>query len=183
MITLTTDRLELRPIEPADLEELHEVFLDSAVRRFLLDDEEMPLAFTRQVIDDSIVGFESETGAGLWAVRELEQGERAPIVGFVGYREFFEPPELQLLYGLLPTVWGRGYATEASRAAIDFGFDECGFDEVIAATDPPNEASIRVMERLGFGHRVDSQRDGKPTITTRIRADEWQRLRAREQPN
>ena len=72
------------------------------------------------------------------------------MAGFVGYRPFFEPPELQLLYGLLPSYWGQGLATEAATAALAFAVQELGVKEVRAAVDVPNGPSIAVLERLGM---------------------------------
>lgn len=87
-------------------------------------------------------------GYGLWAVRETDQ---RPIIGFCGYWRFeFLTPPLQLIYGLLPSWWGLGLATEAARAMIDYGFQTVGFTEIVAATDAPNRESVRVMERLGM---------------------------------
>jgi hypothetical protein len=96
---------------------------------------------------------------GIWAVREI--GSR-PIAGFVGYRHFFEPPDLQLLYGFLPAYWRRGLAVEAARAAIRYGFEELGLPEIHAAADAPNEASARVLVRLGF---TESPQAGAPEGT------------------
>ncbi|REJ72936.1 MAG: N-acetyltransferase [Acidobacteria bacterium] len=166
---LGTGRLDLQAVRPADGDELHRLFLDPQVRRYLLDDEEMPREFVDQVIDDSDRAF-SDHGVGLFVMREKG---RERIVGFVGFREFFEPPELQLLYGLHPDVWGRGYATESSRAIIDHAFSQLAFEEVIAATDPPNNASLAVMRRLGLRDRPSVEKDGRTTLYTGIRRDQW----------
>ena len=80
----------------------------------------------------------------------LRLGDRPDVVGFVGFREFFDPPELQLLYGLLPACWGGGLATEVTTRVCDFAFRQLGFDEITAATDLPNRASSRVLQRLGM---------------------------------
>ena len=65
-------------------------------------------------VDKEIAGsrerFDS-LGCGLWSVRKHEE---AGIIGIVGYRHFFEPPELQLLYAFLPKAWGAGFASEAA---------------------------------------------------------------------
>ena len=143
---IRTERSLLRPFAAADAEDLLVLFRDEAVRRYLLDGAMVDRAWVDQEIRDSAVRF-SEGSAGLWAIRL--QGTEA-IIGFVGFRPFFDPPELQLLYGLLPAYWGRGLATEAARAVIQFGFDVAGFDRVVAATDTPNQASVRVMEALGM---------------------------------
>ena len=146
MRTLYTARASLRPFHPSDAGELLVIFQNQDVRRFLLDDTLVPLSWVEAEIAASRERFISG-GAGLWSVRLEEAG---PIVGFVGYREFFEPPQLQLLYGLLPTYWGRGLATEVAACACDFGFNELGFVEILAAIDSPHEASRAVLERLGF---------------------------------
>jgi RimJ/RimL family protein N-acetyltransferase len=49
------------------------------------------------------------------------------LIGFCAFRPFFEPPELQLLYGLLPAYWSKGLASEAARTIIAFVFEELGF--------------------------------------------------------
>lgn len=146
---LQTDRLTLTPFAEAELPELHALFTDPDVRRYLLDDLVVEEEWTADVVDKSATMF-CDLGYGLWAVRE--SGQR-PIIGFCGYWRFEQlTPPLQLIYGLLPAWWGRGLATEAARAMIDYGFQTVGFTEIIAATDPPNHASVRVMERLGMAH-------------------------------
>jgi ribosomal-protein-alanine N-acetyltransferase len=68
----------------------------------------------------------------------------------VGFREFFDPPQLQLLYGLLPEYCGRGLATEVAARICRHAFRELGFTEIAAATDVPNQASVKVLRRLGM---------------------------------
>ncbi len=143
---LRTERLVLRPFADADAEELLALFRDADVRRWLLDDTIVTADWMRDEIRDSTARFES-SGLGLWSI---VPGEGAPVVGFAGFRPFFDPPEMQILYGLLPGWWGMGLATEAARALCDHAFRDLGVTEVRAATDRPNVASIRVLERLGM---------------------------------
>ena len=109
----------------------------------------MEETWTADVVEKSMAMFR-DLGYGLWAVRET--GQR-PIIGFCGYWRFehLKHP-LQLIYGLLPAWWGMGLAAEAARTMLDYGFDTVGFIEIVAVTDPPNLASVRVMERLGMTH-------------------------------
>jgi ribosomal-protein-alanine N-acetyltransferase len=145
--TLQTDRLTLTPFAHADQSELHALFTDPDVRRYLLDELIVEEAWTVDVIDRSLTLFQ-DLGYGLWAVR---QTGRLPIIGFCGYWRFEHLPyPLQLIYGLLPAWWGQGLATEAARAGLNYGFDTVGFAEIFAATDVPNQASVRVLERLGM---------------------------------
>ncbi len=59
---------------------------------------------------------------------------------------------LQLIYGLRPAWWGQGFATVAARALLDYGSQTVGFADIVAAMYISNEASVRVMERLGMAH-------------------------------
>lgn len=130
----------------SDAKPLLDVFRDADVRRYLLDGR----AVAPEWIETEILASErrfAAGSAGLWAVRRRDD---QALLGFAGFREFFEPPELQLLYGLLPAYWGHGFATEAAEAACRFAFESLRFSEIRAAVDVPNQASIAVLARLGF---------------------------------
>jgi ribosomal-protein-alanine N-acetyltransferase len=166
---IETARLRLRPFGGGDVDELHRLFTHPDVRRYLLDDMMVP----REWVEDEVAGSRArfaESGAGLWT---LAEHGRAEIVGFVGFRPFFDPPELQLLYGLLPSHWSRGYATEAAAAAIDYGFSVLGMHEVRAATDAPNTASMAVLTRLGMRERSRSSDEARETVFFGLLASEW----------
>jgi ribosomal-protein-alanine N-acetyltransferase len=145
-MTIRTDRLVLRPLAPADEDTLYAMFRDDGVRRFLLDGKLVDRDWVRGEIKDSMRRF-AEGGFGIFLARE-------PIVdapvGFTGFRPFREPPVLELLYALYPAFWGRGLATEMSRAMIALAFDRHGLDVIDTAVDAPNVASVRVLRRLGF---------------------------------
>lgn len=144
--SLPAARLEVRPFVPSDEVELLTLFRDPDVRRYLLDDQIVDSVWVGEEIENSRLRF-AERSAGLWAVR-LDPGER--VIGFVGFRPFFDPPRLQLLYGFFPEFWGRGFASEVAEAACSWAFDHLGLAAVEAAIDRPNTASGRVLERLGF---------------------------------
>lgn len=145
-MTLTTARLTLRPFSSRDVGELHALFIAPEVRRFLLDDHIVDRGWMADEIAESDRRF-AESGAGLWSIRTAGAPK---IVGFAGFRPFFDPPRLQLLYGLLPDVWGRGFAREAAERVCRYAVDELGFAKIEAATDVPNVRSARVLEALGF---------------------------------
>lgn len=146
MMMIASERLIMLPITDGDAESLLGVFQDPAVRRYLLDDATVSLDWVKHEIASSKERFAS-TGAGLWAIRLTGT---MSIVGFVGFREFFEPPRLQLLYGLLPDYWGRGLACEAAKRVCDHAFEVLGFSRIEAAMDEENSRSIAVAERLGL---------------------------------
>jgi ribosomal-protein-alanine N-acetyltransferase len=93
------------------------------------------------------------------------------IIGFCGYWSFFEPPQIQLIYGLSAQYWSRGLATEMARAAIDYGFQECGFKVIYASADVPNKASIAVMKRLGMTYQKQEMINGKEIIFYQLNRD------------
>lgn len=171
MSRLSTARLELAPFTAADIDELHALFTDPQVRRWLLDDDLVSRAWVEEEVAASVARF-TGGGVGLWAVREVGH---EPIIGFVGYRPFFAPAELQLLYGFLPAVWGRGFATEAAAEAVRHAFETLGYEELRAATDTPNHPSIRVLERLGMREWRRSDDGPAGTIFFRLPREEWAR--------
>jgi len=143
---IDTDRLELHAFEPSLVVALHEIFMNPGVRHFLLDEAIVDREWVGREIAESqkrVAGG----GLGLWAVR-VRGGSR--WIGFTGYREFYQPPQLQLLYALLPEVWHRGLATEMAHAVIDHTWASTRMTEIRASIDEPNVASGRVLERLGF---------------------------------
>ncbi|NJN14145.1 MAG: GNAT family N-acetyltransferase [Planctomycetes bacterium] len=90
-------------------------------------------------------------GFGLWAVETLGAGAFAGFVGLTVPR--FEAPFtpcVEIGWRLLPEHWGCGYATEAARAAITFGFRDLGLGEILSFTVPANHRSRAVMERIGM---------------------------------
>lgn len=143
---IESERLCYDRFHERDRDALLALFRDEDIRRYLLDDQLVGAEWLTSEIEASEARF-TEGSLGLWSVRLDPSG---PVVGFTGFRPFFEPPALQLLYGFLRTVWGRGLATEAAGAACRTALDHMGFDRVQAAVDVPNRASVRVLERLGF---------------------------------
>jgi ribosomal-protein-alanine N-acetyltransferase len=169
---LETRRTLLRPFAGNDADALLEVFRDAGVRHYLLDDSVVPASWVADEIAASTARF-ARDGTGLWTIR---LHGAASIVGFAGFREFFEPPQLQLLYGLLPVQWGRGLATEVAARVCEHGFRDLALDPIRAAIDVPNRASAAVLGRLGF---VEIRRsdDGATAFYALGRAD-WERAAA-----
>jgi [ribosomal protein S5]-alanine N-acetyltransferase len=157
---IETARLRMRPFVTDDVDEIHRIWLDPGVRRYLWDDEAISRETAASVIDRSIASFE-KSGYGLWAV--FAHGEDS-MIGFCGYCFFHDPPQLELLYGIASPYWGKGFATEAARAMIRCGFEEHLFDRIVASTDAPNLASVRVMEKAGRTFEKRELTNGLDTI-------------------
>ena len=117
-------------------------------------------AFVRERVEPHF----AEHGFGLWAV---EVPGAAPFVGYVGLSvpgfEAHFTPCVEIGWRLGFEHWGKGYATEAARVAIEFGFSEAGLDEIVSFTVPGNRRSIAVMERLGMTHAGEFDHPRLPT--------------------
>lgn len=82
-----------------------------------------------------------------WGIYERETGE---LVGDCSLFHAEEHDAWELAYGVNRARWGRGYATEAARACVAYGFEELGLERIVADVDPANAASVRVLEKCGF---------------------------------
>ena len=143
---LQTERLSLRPLTRADENTLHRISNDPLVRVYLWDDEPVYAEAIRDLVQRSSHTFSDEC-VGQFGIR-LRGSE--DLVGFCGFVRLERMDELELAYELVPELWGRGLATEAARACVRYAFEEAGLRRVLAGADPPNVASLRVLEKLGM---------------------------------
>ncbi|MFV2089653.1 MAG: GNAT family N-acetyltransferase [Pseudomonadales bacterium] len=161
MATLATERLTLRPLIAGDVPALQLFWNDPEVRRYLWENQELSTEAVAEIVVQSETCFR-DLGAGFFAMELLSQpGE---LAGFCGYRRFEDSDQPELLYGILPEFWGQGFATEAARAVLQFGFESCGMSCVIAATDTPNQRSVQVLQRLGMSFRERREYHGLDTV-------------------
>jgi RimJ/RimL family protein N-acetyltransferase len=149
-VFLETERLRLRRLEHDDVDHLVELDSDPQVMRFINGGR----ATTRCEIENEVLPaflghYERYGGLGFWGVEEKSTGR---FVGWFHLRPAEGAPagEFELGYRLLRSAWGKGYATEGSRALIDKAFAELGVDRVVASTMVVNVASRRVMEKAGL---------------------------------
>jgi len=158
---LETERLILRPWSLDDVDALHQVWTDPLVRRYLWDDDVISRQRAAAAVESSLASA-NRNGVGLWCVLPKAAGA---LAGFCGFRYIDDSTDaIELLYGLLPGYWGRGLATEAARAALEYGFNAELFTRIYARTDVSNRASIRVMERLGMKFERETHLDPRPTL-------------------
>jgi RimJ/RimL family protein N-acetyltransferase len=145
---LRTERTVLRPWEESDLEPLARLNADPEVMRHF----EAPL--TRAESDrvaSRLVDHFRRRGFGFWA---LEIPGTTRFAGFVGlmHVSFIAAftPAVEIGWRLARPMWGHGYATEAARGAVRFGFRALDLAEIVAYTVPDNARSRAVMDRIGM---------------------------------
>jgi ribosomal-protein-alanine N-acetyltransferase len=144
---LETERLLLTPVLESDVAALHRLWTEPEVRRYLWDDIVIAESTARELVVDCLRLAEQES-LGMWTVRRREV--LGGIEGFLGLKHPKGSREIEILYGLEPSLWGLGLATEASAEVLEYAFSTLGLSRVVAGADPPNERSFMVMRRLGM---------------------------------
>lgn len=150
----TTERLSHRQLGLDDAEAFFELNSDPRVMRFTGEPRCSSLDEARQAIMN-YPDFDS-TGFGRWGC-VLKSTNR--VIGFCGLKYLPDLDSVDIGYRLLPEYWGKGYATEACIACLEFGFTVMQLDEIIGLVLPENHASIRVMEKAGMQHERDFDYD------------------------
>jgi len=164
----------MRPFVMDDVDELHRMWIDPGVRKFLWDDQIIPRETAVAVVEGSIDSF-AKHGFGLWVVCFKDD---PALIGFGGLRNFTEDGsaanEVEILYGVTPQHWGKAIATEAACAVLRYGFEETGLEQIYAGADPPNAASFRVMEKIGMKFARRTMVNGLEAIYYVMKREDYQ---------
>ncbi len=189
-VYLETSRLILRRFTPDDLDDLVALDADPAVMRYITGGRPTPRDEMR---DDYLpwwlAYYDRGDAWGFWAAIERDTGA---FLGWFHLRpnEGDPPDEPELGYRLLRAAWGRGYATEGSRALVDKAFVELGARRVYATTMTVNVGSRRVMEKAGlrfvrrftmpWPDRIEGEEHGD--VEYAITREAWEAARATGSP-
>lgn len=150
-VSLQTSRLLLRQWRGDDVAGFAELSADPAVMEYLV------------ALPDWVARKRAhwrEHGFGQWVVEIPETASFIGVVGLetVSYEADFTPA-VEVAWRLAQAHWGQGFATEAARAALHYGFEKLGLSEIVAVTVPANWRSRRVMERLGMTYMPEDDFD------------------------
>lgn len=169
MLTLGTPRLILRRWREEDVAPMAAINADPEVMRWIRDGSVRDEQQTRRGIRAWESEWESH-GFGLFAVEIRSTGELAGFTGF-SVPDFLPEvlPAVEVGWRLGRSHWGQGLATEAAAAAVRFGFEERGLERIVSITQVGNNASERIMAKLGM-HPVRETVD--PTGGRRVRVFE-----------
>lgn len=160
---LTTPRLLLRAFQQTDLDPYAEIMTDPEVTRYIGDGKSVSRSDAwRQMAMFS--GHWILRGFGIWVVEELATGT---LMGRIGFWQPEGWPGFELAYTLGRPYWGRGFATEGARAALAYGRETLGRDDIISLIRPANSASVRVAEALGATNTGTIELLGEPTFLYR----------------
>jgi RimJ/RimL family protein N-acetyltransferase len=168
-VLIETERLVLRRLAMADLEEFIALHRNPEVVRFVR-------ALDRTQAEARLRANEQEWrefGSGLLAVLDRSSGR---LLGRVGLKYWPQFRETEAGWLLRRDAWGHGYATEAARACIDWGFAALPVPYVTAMIQPKNTRSLRVAQRLGFEPVREDVLLGDPVIVHALEREDWDSL-------
>ncbi|HEU4404576.1 MAG TPA: GNAT family N-acetyltransferase [Polyangiaceae bacterium] len=161
---IETERLLLRGHRLSDFDALAATWADPAVVRHISGTPSSPGDSWARLL--RYAGHWALLGYGFWALEERSTGRFVGEVGFGDFRRAIDPPITAPEMGWVLSPWahGKGYATEAARAACAWGLAHFGPVEIACIIDPDNEASIRVAEKVGFREKLRTTYLGGPTV-------------------
>lgn len=148
---LETDRLILRPFVLTDDKDMFVLDSNPLVHRYLGENPVENIEQSQEVIAMVMNQYQTN-GIGRWATIEKETGL---FIGWSGLK-FITKPENNKVnyhdigYRLMPQFWGKGYATEATKVWLKYGFEQLDLTEIIGAAHEENKASRRVLEKCGL---------------------------------
>ncbi len=164
--TLTTPRLILREVTPADAEDVFSYSSDPEVQKYDSDEPMVKIEEALEMIEKRSKWYASGKAIS-WGIY-LKEEQR--VIGWLGFyfwdREYYKT---ELGYTVARPYWRRGIATEALRAVIQFGFETMHLHRINVDTRTDNLASMRLMQKLGFypeGVRRECVRNGTAATRT-----------------
>lgn len=145
--TIYTDRLILREMRRSDAKDMYEYSCNPETSKYLLWDVHKSPDFTKEFIDYVISKYKS----GEYSDWALVYKENSKMIGTTGFTRIDEENRVaEIGYVLNPDYWGMGLATEAAAAAIKFAFETLNMHRVEAKFMFGNDASLKVMKKLGM---------------------------------
>ena len=149
-IELVTDRIILRELEISDLENFHFLETDETILKYYGNYPKRNILETKDLLNYVIAQYEKFNTGRLAMIHKINN----EYMGWCGikyneqqrhnYTHYYD-----LGYRLKPEFWGKGFATEASKACIQYGFDKLKLNKIHAIVNIENRQSINVIEKLG----------------------------------
>ncbi len=160
-IIIETERLLLRTFTLEDAPLVYELNLDPEVIRYT-GDPIRDIDHARQVLEQTILPQYALYNHGRWAVLVKPDLQ---FIGWCGLKARPERNEIDLGYRFMQTAWGKGYATEAAFASLQYGFEKLYIPRIVGRAMPQNTPSIRVLEKCGMQFLCEEIVDEHPART------------------
>ena len=162
-IVIETERLILRRLVPQDAEFMLGLLTDPAWIRFIGDRGVRSVEGARDYLANGPTAMYALQGFGLYLVELKDGAQPLGICGLIK-RAGLDDPDLG--FAFMPQFRGRGYAVESAQAVLDYGRSVLGMQRIVAITSPDNQASIKLLQRIGFRfERMVRLADGDDEVT------------------
>jgi len=158
-LILETERLVLREVTTGDVAFILELLNTPKFLKYIGDRGVRDIDAAQQYIDDRYLASYRDNGCGLYGVVEKAGRKLIGACGFVR-RETLPGPDIG--FSFLPAYEGKGYGFESASAVMKYGRETLGLDEVLAITSLDNDASERLLVKLGFRFDRVEELDGEP---------------------
>ena len=155
---IETERLLIRKFTLDDVEASYQMNLDAEVSRYTGDGGVVSREEIEHRIVNHVLADYKEHGYGRFAMELKSTGQ---FIGFCGLKYLPDLKETDLGYRMMSAYWGKGLATEAGRAVMEYGWQTLGLKRIIAMVLPENQGSVRVLEKLGFVREGIYEEDGE----------------------
>jgi RimJ/RimL family protein N-acetyltransferase len=144
---LQTARITLRVFTDSDLPNLHALNGDADVMRYIGDGSTRTTEMNRQWLANMIEYYSTHPGLGVWLASENTTGA---FIGWFALKHFHAPEEIEVGYRLMKSHWGKGFATEGTKALLAYGFKMLRLERIVAVANPANVPSRHVLEKAGM---------------------------------
>lgn len=172
---LSTHRLLLRPFTKEDIPAAYAMNKDQEVSKYTGDGGVVSYAEMERRIVEDVLGDYQKYGYGRLAVVLKESQD---FIGFAGLKYIPELQEVDLGYRFFSKYWGKGYATEAAKACLHYGFEDLQLQHIIATVLPENKASIHVLNKMGFQFEKEYREDGEAALLYALSAADFKKSKA-----
>ncbi|MEO5947462.1 MAG: GNAT family N-acetyltransferase [Chitinophagaceae bacterium] len=160
-IIIETDRLLLRTFTINDAQLIYELNEDPDVIKFTMDPVR-DIAHAAEILLTTILPQYALYNHGRWAVHTKHD---ANFIGWCGLKARPERNEIDLGYRFIKTSWGKGYATEAAFASLNYGFNKLRLPRIVGRAMPQNQASLKVLGKCGMKYIGEDIVDDHPAKT------------------
>lgn len=170
---IETSRLRLRGWKETDIDALAELNANPEFIRYF--GQGVPISrFESWKVLAMLAGHWALKGFGIWVVEDKASGE---FLGRVGIWDPADWPGVEIGWGIAPKHWGKGYAPEAARASMEWGFRHLDIDSLISVIHPDNQASKLVARKIGESFSHSQEVMGKMSDIYKITAEEYEAIR------
>jgi len=174
-VILETDRLRFATWRRDDWTEFQKLATDPLVVRYLGTGEPWSDARVQEFVNRQCENWE-KFGICLW---KLLPKDNDTLIGICGLQHLPEGPDVEIGWWLAPSCWGKGFATEAARHALAYGFDVNHLERIVAIAQSANRDSLRVMEKIGMRFEREAVHKGIRVVLYAVTHETFQTLKGK----